>query len=170
MDDLFRFLLLRPASPAASTGVKTLIPSYVGRGVSVSVARTAARAFVDKNAVLRSIDGLTYAAAADAVVGSIGTGAIKAKDLSNLVRKSAGKTAADAAADPKFLADEKRLADSLVAMKLLSDSFGGDAPGLARLAQGYDAIRLAATGLDPVSLRVLSIDTFTGPAPGNDPP
>ena len=63
-------------------------------------------------------------------------------------------------ADPKFSTEETLLADSLVAMKLLSDSCGGDAAGLAVVAQGYDAIRLAGSGRDPVYLRVLSIGDF----------
>src|SRR5262249_35696809 len=61
------------------------------------------------------------------------------------------------------------LADSLVAMKLLSDSSGADAAGLAVVAQGYDAIRRAAAGQDPVHLRVLSIGDFPTVGDGSNP-
>jgi len=46
MDDLFRFLLLRPADVAAPRDVKTLTPSFVAKGAPSDMARAAARAFV----------------------------------------------------------------------------------------------------------------------------
>ena len=60
-------------------------------------------------------------------------------------------------------------------MKLLSDSSGGDAAGLALVAQGYDAMQLAAGGRDPVGLRTLAIADFAkgpptpAPSPGGPP-
>ncbi len=95
---------------------------------------------------------------------------MSAKDLAALVEKETGKTVGDIVGAKKLAADEARLADSLVAMKLLSDSLGGDAPGLARLAQGYDAMRTAASGGDPISLRVLSIGDYGGPQQVNVSP
>src|SRR5437773_778442 len=56
-----------------------------------------------------------------------------------------------------FKADEQHLADTLVATKLVSDSADTDARGLAGAAQGYDAIRRAAEGADPVALRPLQM-------------
>src|SRR2546425_11663060 len=137
MNDLFRFLLMRPADVTAPDDVKTLNASFVNQGATRPIAQRLARAFIDNNPPQRLAEGLAYAATARAVVEAVGAGSMKAKDLADIVKKVTGKTLA-AVLDPKFAADEVGLADSLVAMKLLSDSSGGDAPGLAKLAQGYD--------------------------------
>jgi hypothetical protein len=169
MDDLFRFLLLRPADVAAPKDVKTLTPSFVAKGAPPDMAWPAARAFVEKSGVLLSPDSLSFYAVARVVADAIEPGSMSAKDLAALVKKETGKTVGDVVGDKKFVADETRLADSLVAMKLLSDSLGGDAPGLAKLAQGYDAMRTAASGGDPISVRVLSIGDYGGPQQVNMP-
>jgi hypothetical protein len=163
MNDLFRFLLLRPANPVGPKDVKTLAPSFVEKNASLDVARQAAHRYVEKKELISSPDDLKFAAAAGIVAGAIGSGSISAKDLSAVVKKETGNTPAELAGAQEFAADEERLADSLVAMKLLSDSLGSDAPGLARLAQGYDAIRQTANGADPIALRVLSIAEFEPP-------
>lgn len=167
MNDLFRFLLLRPANVTKSTDVKTLTPRFVEKGVPRSEAQRAARAYIAAHPLQRVAEELAYAEAALAVAEAVGGGSAKAKDIADIVKKVTAKTLAAVLDDPVFTADEARLADALAAMKLLSDSSGGDAPGLARLAQGYDAIRQAGGGRDPVSLRVLSIDDFL--TPGSQP-
>jgi hypothetical protein len=139
------------------------VPTFADKGVTREIARRAARIFVDKMSLLLSPEGLTFASAALAVRTGVGTGSIPAEDVSAIVKKATGKTVAEVLALPQFDAEEQQLADSLVAMWLLSDSCGGDAPGLAQLAQGYDAIRLVASDRNPISLRVLSIADFSQP-------
>ena len=103
----------------------------------------------------------------DPLVAKLRANRLPATEISALVKNATGET--------KFAQEEALLTDLLVAMKLLSDSSGMDAPGLASVAQGYDAIRLTATGRDPVLLRVLSIGDFPsrrqdGVAPPPPPP
>jgi hypothetical protein len=160
MNDLFRFLMLRPANVTPPADVKILTPSFVDKGATLEGARGAARSYVDKKAVLLSTDGLAFVSTALAVNAKVGSGSIPAKEVSAIIQKETGSTVAKVVADPRFAADEARLSDSLVAMKLLSDSSGGDAPGLAELAQGYDVIRQVASGRDPISMRVLSLPDF----------
>jgi len=160
MDDLFRFLLLRPAIRPAPEDINQLTASFVRPGTARDVARRAARAFVDDKTHPTSADGMKYSKVALEVVSKLGTNRLKATEISTIVKNATGETATKVVDDPKFAEEETLLADLLVAMKLLSDSSGMDAPGLAAVAQGYDAIRLAAAGRDPVYLRVMSIGDF----------
>lgn len=160
MNDLFRFLLLRPADIVDPGLVLTLTPSFVEPGASRELARREAKSYVDRKEFVTSAQGLTYAKAAMAVVSLLGPQPRSAQDVSDAVQAAVGKTAAQAAADPKFKAEETILADSLVATKLLSDSSGIDAAGLAERAQGYDAIRRAATEQGVFGLRVLSVAAY----------
>jgi hypothetical protein len=170
MNDLFRFLLLRPAMPTAPDAVKALSPSFVKEGTVLSKAKQAASQFVTAGK-MSSAEQLGFAAAVDAAAIAIGTGSMSAGDLDKLLKKVAGKTAAQIANDAQFSGEEQRVADTLCAMKLLSGSQGGDAPGLARLAQGYDAIKRAVGGADPVGLRVLALASFPpDAAKPNNPP
>jgi len=169
MNDLFRFLLLRPATPALPKDVKTLNPTFVDKNAPPGVAREAARAFVQRKGLVSTPDSLKFAAAASAVAQALNSDPISAKDFAAIVKKETGKTPGELVAVQQFGADEEQLTNSLAAMKLLSDSLGSDAPGLARLAQGYDAIREAAAGADPVSLRVLVLANFSS-QPKADPP
>ncbi len=123
----------------------------------MAVARREAQAFVDQKSFLTSGAGLHFAAVAQQVASSFHGAPVPASGIESIVTSTTGRTAAQIAADQIFSQEEQLLSDSLVAMKLLSNSAGGDAAGLAVLAQGYDAIRLAASGRDPVPLRVLAI-------------
>lgn len=161
MNDLFRFLLLRPAQPAEPEDVNALTASFAPQGSPLAQLKESARSYVAKRGVVVKLDELSYHAAARAVTDAIGTGSMSVEDLVILVKTHAGKEPADLVHDDAFQKAERRVADSLVAMKALSNSLSGDAPGLARLAQGYDAIRRAAEGKqDPIALRVLSIADY----------
>jgi hypothetical protein len=160
MDDLFRFLLLRPPSPVPRKNIKELSAKFAPSGTTRAVARRKARSFVDRKAHATSAEGMKYSAVALEVVSKLGSKRLPAKEISSIVKDATGDTAVKVVSDPTFSAEETLLADSLVAMKLLSDSCGGDAAGLAVVTQGYDAIRLAAAGGDPVYLRALSIGDF----------
>lgn len=158
MNDLFRFLQLRPADVAKPEDKKILKPTFVDRGVSRDLAKRAAREYVAGPVFMAVPKDLAFDKAALAVTSALAAGPLAAAKVSSITKAESGSTAADALADARFAADEARLADSLVAMKLLSNSSGADAPTLAKLAQGYHAIRLAASGRDPVTLPVLTLD------------
>jgi hypothetical protein len=170
MDDLFRFLLLRPAEVTPQDDIKVLGPTFVDGGVTFTAARDAARNFVGKKLLLLSTDELAFAPTAMAVINALGTGSVRARSIVALIKEMTGETPRAVVANPRFDAEAEQLANSLVAMKLLSNSYGGDAPGLAKVAQGYDAIRLAASGRDPISLRVLALPDFDAQARPRDLP
>ena len=170
MDDLFRFWLIRPASPVASKDVNPLTASFTHPEMTRDAALRAARAFVDSGALTRSAESLKYADIALQVASKSRGKPVAAAEVSAIVKNATGDTVEKLVANSEFIADEKQLADTLVAMKLLSDSTGGDAPGLALVARGYDAIRLAASGRDPIALRVLSVADFARGGKGDPAP
>lgn len=165
MNDLFRFLLLRPANVVSEDDVNVVTPTFVERDATLTMARDAAAAFTQEKRVLLSTGALTYAEAARAAVLAAKSGVISASDLETLLIHETGKAAAAIAADAAFRDEAARLKDSLAAMKLQSSSLGGDAPGLVQLIQGYDAIKLAAAGKDPIKFRVLALADFKAAAP-----
>jgi hypothetical protein len=169
MDELFRFMLLRPATPVAPEDSNVLTASFTRPGMSRAEAQRAARAFVNSDAFAKSTDGFKYAAVALKVASKLRSKPVSLSQISALVKNETGDTPAKVVGNAKFSGEDKRLVDSLVAMKLLSDSSGGDAPGLALVEQGYDSIRLAAGERDPVLLRVLSIGDFATDGQGNGP-
>ena len=158
MDDLFRFLLLRPAEPAKTSDLKVLSPSFIVGGSQPELKKRRAQEFVKNKSFILNPDELAYASAARAVSALLRAGPATAAAISGELKAANGNTAKGAVADKRFAAEEVRIADTLVAMKVLSNSSGADAPALLQLAQGYQAIRLAASGRDPVSIPVLYID------------
>lgn len=169
MNELFRFLLIRPADVVASEDTKQLAASFAPTGTPRDVARREAQAFIDSKSNATFADRLKYGAAALGLVSKLRQGPQPLSDLSEAVTQATGSTPDQVVSDPTFVTEEKLVADSLVAMKLLSDSSGADAAGLAEVALGYDAIRLAAGGQDPVRLRVLSVGDFPAADGGSTP-
>jgi hypothetical protein len=172
MDDLFRFLLLRPANPVAPENINTLTPSFVAAGVPRPVAVRNAGEFLNTKTHVTGASTLQYSKVAVAVVAALRKKCLPASDVSSIVAGVAGETAAKLAADQRFLDENKLLSDSLVAFKLVSSSSGTDAAGLAEIAQGYDAVRLAAaSGSGTICLRPLAIPDFPEgqSSPGSPP-
>ncbi|HEY7577120.1 MAG TPA: hypothetical protein VH855_05950 [Acetobacteraceae bacterium] len=175
MEELFRFMMLRPADLAPPTRVRTLTPSFVERGSNMTAARRSATQFVGGNAFVRVSFGLTYRAAADAALTAVRRGTNKAADVAQVIQRAAGRTPAEIVADERFKTERARIEDSLVAMKLLSGSVGGDAPGIESTVLGYDIIQQAADGHDPVIVRSLVYDLSAHakdpapPQPGKPP-
>jgi hypothetical protein len=176
MEDLFRFLLLRPAQPADPPVVKTLTPSFAEPGVPVSRAKRAASQYIQNVGPVKApLETLKFGRAAQVAADALVPGPIQLTAFDKAVKDNSGKNPAEIVADADFNKEEQALADSLSAMKLLSNSSGGDAPGLAKLALGYDAIRRAAGGENPMALRVLSMANFSmdekpAPPPPKGPP
>ncbi len=173
MDDLFRFVLLRPANLPDESAVKTLEPSFLKDAPTRGVARRrAARLLADRTHAGR-VDELMFGAVAlSARSAAEGEDAPTAGDLAGLVA-GAGPSLTKVVGDDRFGQEEQLLADLLVATKLVSDSAGTDAAGLANAAQGYDLLRRAAAAksTDAVPLRPLQMpDLGTGEKPSSYPP
>jgi hypothetical protein len=160
MNDLFRFLLLRPSMAAKPDEVKLLRPSFTDAKASRRVAKEDATAYLAKQGVL-GVEDLAYGKAAAAARQTLAAGPRPLADLVKAVEAASGEKIEQTVGAPRFDDDEQRLADALVATKLLSDSMRCDAPELAQYAQGCDAIRRAAAGTDPIGLRPLTYDLMS---------
>jgi hypothetical protein len=164
MDDLFRFMLLRPANLPADDDVKVLEPGRLDTGRGREVARReAVKLLAGSRGIVRRTEDLQDGDVALAVRAALDAGPLDAGKLTDLVTARTGKQPADLVGDDAFTTDESRLADTLVATKLVSSSADTDARGLAAAAQGYDALRRLAGGEDPVRLRPLQMPTFGRP-------
>ncbi|RDB49586.1 hypothetical protein, partial [Tsukamurella tyrosinosolvens] len=75
MDDLFRFVLLRPADAPDSTEIKTLDPPSLDGTRGAGVARRRAAQLLRRADALRRTDDLAYANAALAVAAELAGGA-----------------------------------------------------------------------------------------------
>ncbi len=160
MDELFRFVLMRPADLPAPDDAVTVTPTFVETGVSLEVARREARAFVQSASFLESPDQVAYARTVFGLATKLSGGSLALHDTQTVVRDLSGKSASEIVGDEQVVQDRRRLANSLVAMKLLSNSSGADAPGLAVAFQGFDALDQAAHDRDPVRLRVIVVPVF----------
>ncbi|MEU8133890.1 hypothetical protein [Streptodolium elevatio] len=162
MDDLFRFLLLRPANLPAPSELDVLYPDFLGSGeqqldqtASTTDPREAAAEYLESGGPLRGVDELSVAATALAVHAALAAGPIPLADLRAVVAKTTTATIEQIVANAGFDVDRSRLANTLVAVKLVSGAPGIDARGLGAAAQAYDALSRAADGADPVPLRPL---------------
>ena len=170
MDDLFRFVLLRPANLPDSTEVKVLEPPSIKKAGTRREARRLAARLLRSGLAVRSTEQLGQTSTALAVRDALAGGPVPAARLRDVISRVSGRSVEDLVADEAFAADEAQLADTLVATKLVSDSAGTDARGLGAVAQGYDAIRETAQGTDLVRLRPLAMPLFgTRAAEGDFP-
>jgi hypothetical protein len=160
MDELFRFLLLRPAIPVPPEDINTLTPSFASTDVPRAIAVRDAREFLSRKTYVTGTSALRYFKVAAPVVAALRKKCLPASDISAIVSGIAGKTAAELAAEQSFVDENQLLSDTLVAFKLVSSSTGADAAGLAEIAQGYDAVRLAASERTLICLRPLAIPDF----------
>jgi hypothetical protein len=96
MDDLFRFWLIRPASPVASKDIHQLTASFTRPEMTREEARRAARAFVNSGAFATSAEGLKYAEVALQVASSLRARPASATQVSTIVKNATGDTAARA--------------------------------------------------------------------------
>lgn len=170
MNELFRFLQLRPAEPIRDGEVMQLTASFAPRGTSRRDAAQLARAFVGDGRLLRGTDELRFASAAAAVAELLAPGPQASSGIAEKVHALTGSAVAAIVGDPAFATEESSLTDSVVAGKLLSDSLGVDIAGFAEVLMGYDAIRRATTETE-VGLRLLALDSYpAAPAQQAPPP
>jgi hypothetical protein len=148
-------MLLRPAVPVRNEDSLQLTASYLKPGTPLDLARREARDFADAGNVTTCLSCLKYTSVALEIAQKLRAAPVALSHVTQLVKQATGQAPGPLASSAVFQAEQVQLADTLVTMKLLSDSLGGDAPGVALAIQGYDAIHLAAGGRDPVILRVL---------------
>lgn len=89
MDDLFRFLQLRPALPVAPDDVQLLVPSFVDANADRATARDRARAFISSQDFVKAGGHLSFAVAASEVARGIGAGRVACRTLFTLKRERA---------------------------------------------------------------------------------
>ncbi|RNM13919.1 hypothetical protein [Nocardioides pocheonensis] len=160
MNELFRFLMLRPADLPSPDAVQVLAPRKIDTGSTKAVARRQAVELLRAGPDVVRVEDLAHAEVALAVRAALTEAPQPLADVRTLVGTFENGSLDDLVGKADFKADEQHLADTLVATKLVSDSADTDARGLAAAAQGYDAIRRAAEGADPVALRPLQMPDF----------
>ncbi|ROS75459.1 hypothetical protein EDF32_1869 [Cellulomonas sp. PhB143] len=170
MDEIFRFMLMRPADRPDEAEVAVLAPVELDRAQGAGAARRQAGTYLASGHAVRRSDELEHGALALAVRALLATGPRPRADVEELVDERTGGSLHDLLGTESFGTEEGALADTLVATKLVSASAGSDARGLAAVAQGFDALRRAAEAADgsPVGLRPLAMPTF-GEKPAPDP-
>src|SRR5204862_8244044 len=102
MDDLFRFLLIRPANRVDAGDVKTLSASFIPAVTGRPSARRQAQAFVDRAANVTSTSALKYAAVASALAAKLRSKALPLADVVALVKSATKQTPAAVVADQRF--------------------------------------------------------------------
>ena len=172
MNELFRFMLMRPADLPADAEVHPLVPHDVDTGAGAPALRRSAKAFLQSDAAVRTVAEEPLGVAARAVADALGAARRTNADAAAAIHAASGSSAAALAADAGFAAYRRRVEDTLIAAKALSDSSGTDARGLAAVAQGLDAIARTAAGDDDIVLRplVMPVPAPKGEGPGAPPP
>src|SRR6266511_5537317 len=134
MDDLFRFLLLRPADLPSADELKVLEPSFLddddgggedGRGEvahkqHVGDPRRAAEEYLASERALHRVEDLAYAEMAFLVYNALLAGPLTLADLTALVAETTETPVGEIVASNAFVEDAQRLADTLVATKIVS--------------------------------------------------
>ncbi|TPX00692.1 hypothetical protein FJ656_31490, partial [Schumannella luteola] len=167
MDDLFRFLMMRPADLPVSGDIRVLTSDKVDPADGPKARRQAAAVLAAKDAV-HTIEQVPLGGLARDVAAAIGTSVLDADAAAALVEERTQRTAQQLVADPAFDPAVARIDDTLVAVKVLSGSAEVDARGLALAAQGFDAIRRIAEGAAEVRLRPLVVPLDPPAKPDDD--
>src|SRR2546430_14002199 len=125
MEDLFRFILGRPAQrtdtekstiPAQPSGElhKALTNAKDSREPLTAVRRVAI-AYAESPNALHSLGDLKHGIALQALIDALGTGADKSlDDLAALIKEKFNATAAEVTKDSSFQQDRERLSDALI--------------------------------------------------------
>ena len=157
MDDLFRVIVMQPAGLPDDFEARVLDSELVGGAQSRREARRAAAAFLASGLAVRRPAELWQVSAAVALHEVLLTGPRPLAEVARIVADVTGRPLPVVAGCASLGASERRVVDTLVATELIGDPAGTDTRTLAAAAQGYDVIRRAAAGQDPVGLRPLSM-------------
>lgn len=157
MNDLFRFLVLRPAQSVAPDRVDVVRPS-----IPIDDPESALAQLRLSDRLAFGAHGLTYGPSLAPLADEVANGKVRAGELAARVHDTTGMKLAALVDDDRFQSDEARVADTLVAVKLASGAPDVDAVGLARLRQLFDAMHRVLDGEvpdGPVPLRTLALPT-----------
>ncbi len=157
MDDVFRIMVLRSADLPDHFEVQVLDPGPFAGAESRYAARRLAAAYLCSGRLVRSAAELAHGGAAVAVHDAVAAGPVPLDQVHRIVERVTGRGLSAVAGDQGLRSDCRRVAETLIATRLAADSAGTDSRGLAAAAQGYDVIRRAACGQDPVGLRPLAM-------------
>ncbi|MBO0901167.1 hypothetical protein J1G43_14470 [Cellulomonas sp. zg-ZUI22] len=168
MDDLARFIVMRPPDLPTRGEVKVLEPPSIDTTAGRRPAAEQARDVLRSEHAVRRVEDLRAGSVAVRVQHVLSAGHVPLAVLADAVEAVGGRDVATVVADETFGTEEGALADTLVATKILSGWPDVDAAGLAAAAQGYDALRRASQGEDPVGLRPLQMPGPVSPR-GEEP-
>lgn len=162
MEDLFRFLLLRPADPADPQKTTALSASAllqeILRGARDRASGAAALARLrELGRIVTLPDDLVFGTAMAEVSSALGGTPQAAGDVDKQVTQATGSSATELSNDARFRDDVERLSDTLIALKLASNTAGLDPAMLVSLAHGYDAVRQVAAKASTVRARTFVV-------------
>lgn len=165
MEDLFRFILTRPAQRADTE--KSTVPAHPSRELDnalknakdssepMAAMRRVAIAYAGSPNVLHSPGDLAHGIALQALIEALGAGVDKSlKDLAALIKEKFDAAAADVTKDSGFQKDRERLSDALITNAILgrdSTIYTDDAAKLLRAVAIVESVarnepELAAKG------------------------
>lgn len=155
MDELFRFVLMRPPERPSKDEVKVLGASFIPQGAAWQQAKTAAEKALQSGKLLAAGEEAPEAGVARAIAEFLSRGPKPAAEVAKLVETQTGQAPKALVANKQFVKAVTTVSETLVALKLMSSSLGRDAADLTTIARGFDAITRTAEGVDPVGLRPL---------------
>jgi hypothetical protein len=164
MDELFRFVLMRPPERPSKDEVKVLGASFVPAGAAWQQAKIAAEKALQNGKLLAAGEEAPDAVVARAVAEFLSGGPKPAAEVAKLVETQTGQAPNALVANKQFVKAVTSVSETLVALKLMSSSLGRDAVDLTTIARGFDAITRTAEGVDPVGLRPLVMSLASGAA------
>ncbi|HET7761965.1 MAG TPA: hypothetical protein VFL46_06350 [Phycicoccus sp.] len=173
VNELFRFMVMRPAELPADSEVHTLTAHALDVGDSVAALRREAAGYLASARAVRTVAEEPVGLVARAVADAFGVRRLANADAVDLIRSATGSEPADLVAGDDFTTYRERLEDTLIATKVLSDSSGTDARALAVVAQGLDVITRTAAGDEAVAVRPLVLPVAPPravPEPPSEPP
>lgn len=172
MNELFRFMVMRPADLPATTDVHTLDARAIDIGDGAPALRRSAKAFLQSDVAVRTVTEDPLGIAARAVAAALGVSRMSNADAEAVILAATGRASTAVVSGGDFAAYRQRVEDTLIAAKALSDSSGTDARGLATVAQGLDVIARTADGDPEIAVRPLVMPASLPKAdrPASEPP
>ncbi|MDR5796472.1 hypothetical protein QCE49_24100 [Caballeronia sp. LZ008] len=173
MNDLFRFLMMRAAKPAADTETDKLAFSNEAKRLShgevhLSLARIGA-AVRNSERFVASVQALRLGERVLAVMGKLGPPPVSGAKVRETVEAVLGKSASETVVSDEFKDDLARLGDSLLAMKITSSGHGADAAELIAARRAYTLIERSANTDDALHWLPMLYDAVAPPSQAASP-
>ena len=150
---------MRPADRPEQDKSKPLSASFLKDNVSWERAKVLAANAIKAGKVLTPGEQVPDAETARAVVDFLRAGPQPNSAVTKVIEEHAGQAPKAIVEDKQWGEEVSKVSDTLVALKLTSDSAGRDAPDLTTIARGFDAIARTAGGEKAVGLRPLAMPT-----------